>query len=176
MSNTILVTGATGTVGRELVKALTVAGADVIAMSSTGKVVEGVESRVADLADPASLAGAFRGIDTLFLLLPLQANMVELAGVGRKTANVVLGVAYEIPSGVVVDTHVTRLSNRLGFVKGENAVKIERELIPLLPESDWIDYSHLLITHGRKICKARKPQCQVCFLDDLCPKIGVSKS
>lgn len=79
MSNTILVTGATGTVGRELVKALTLAGANVIAMSSTGKAVEGVETRVADLADPTSLAGALRGIDRLFLLLPLQANMAELA-------------------------------------------------------------------------------------------------
>ncbi|MEJ0003657.1 MAG: SDR family oxidoreductase [Pararobbsia sp.] len=79
MSNTILVTGATGTVGRELVKALKAAGAHVIAMSSTGKSVEGVETRAADLADPASLAQALRGIDTLFLLLPLQANMVELA-------------------------------------------------------------------------------------------------
>ncbi|SKC64827.1 Uncharacterized conserved protein YbjT, contains NAD(P)-binding and DUF2867 domains [Burkholderia sp. YR290] len=79
MSNTILVTGATGTVGRELVKALKAAGANVIAMSSTGKAIEGVETRHADLADPASLAPALRGIDTLFLLLPLKANMVELA-------------------------------------------------------------------------------------------------
>lgn len=99
------------------------------------------------------------------------AKLVKLAGVGRKTANVVLGVSFGIASGIVVDTHVTRLSNRLGLVKGENAVQIERELIALVPKENWIAFSHWLITHGRKTCKARRPACETCFLDDVCPKL-----
>ncbi len=102
-----------------------------------------------------------------------QEAMVELAGVGRKTANVVLGVAFKIPSGVVVDTHVLRLSNRLGLAKGVDPVKVEDQLKVLLPIENWIDFSHLLITHGRQVCKARSPRCSVCFLEALCPKIGV---
>lgn len=96
--------------------------------------------------------------------------LTPLAGVGRKTANVVLGTAYGIPSGVVVDTHVSRLSYRLGLTKEDNPIAIERDLIDLLPQSDWIDFSHLLIHHGRAICKARKPQCERCFLIDVCPQ------
>lgn len=96
-------------------------------------------------------------------------ELTELSGVGRKTANVVLGVGFKIPSGIVVDTHVTRLSNRFGLVKTDNAVIIERELTPIIEKKEWIDYSHRLIDHGRKICKARKPRCQVCFLTDICP-------
>ncbi|MFS4458416.1 endonuclease III [Bdellovibrio sp. HCB2-146] len=99
--------------------------------------------------------------------------LVELAGVGRKTANVVLGNAYGIPSGVVVDTHVTRLSNRLGWVKSQNAVLIEKQLVKLVPMEDWIMLSHYLISHGRAICKARKPDCAHCFLEETCPKKGV---
>ena len=96
-------------------------------------------------------------------------ELTKLAGVGRKTANVVLGVGFKIPSGIVVDTHVTRLSNRFGFVKTENAVIIERELGEIIDKKEWIDFSHRLIDHGRKICKARKPRCEVCFLSDICP-------
>lgn len=99
--------------------------------------------------------------------------LVQLAGVGRKTANVVLGNAFDIASGIVVDTHVTRLSNRLGWVKTENAVQIERILCKVVPEEDWILLSHLLISHGRAICKARKPDCDHCFLETTCPKRGV---
>ncbi len=99
--------------------------------------------------------------------------LVELPGVGRKTANVVLGNAFDIPSGIVVDTHVTRLSNRLGWVKTENAVQIEKILCKVVPEDDWILLSHLLISHGRAICKARKPDCAHCFLETTCPKRGV---
>jgi endonuclease-3 len=101
------------------------------------------------------------------------AALVELPGVGRKTANVVLGNAFGIASGIVVDTHVTRLSNRLGWVKGENAVAIEKALIPQVPEEDWVMFSHYLISHGRAICKARKPACSHCFLEETCPKVGV---
>lgn len=99
--------------------------------------------------------------------------LVKLPGVGRKTANVVLGTAFGLPTGVVVDTHVTRLCNRLGLVKGTDAVKIERELMQLLPKKEWIDFSHRLIHHGRQICIARKPKCPECLMQNFCPKIGV---
>ena len=99
--------------------------------------------------------------------------LVQLAGVGRKTANVVLGTAFDIPSGVVVDTHVTRLSRRLGLSKESDAVKIERDLAALLPKREWINFSHRLIHHGRRVCKARRPLCDTCPLADLCPRIGV---
>lgn len=97
----------------------------------------------------------------------------ELPGVGRKTANVVLGNAYNIASGVVVDTHVTRLSNRFGWVKGTDAVKIEAQLNKMCPQKDWIMLSHYLIAHGRAICVARSPKCGICFVNDACPKRGV---
>ena len=100
-------------------------------------------------------------------------KLVKLPGVGRKTANVVLGTAFGIPSGVVVDTHVTRLSQRLGLTEHEDAVKIERDLMEQLPQEEWIDFSHRLIWHGRRICKARKPLCDQCVLNKVCPKIGV---
>ena len=95
--------------------------------------------------------------------------LITLPGVGRKTANVVLGNAYQITSGIVVDTHVTRLSNRFRWVNSENAEIIERELSPQIPREDWILISHLLIWHGRALCKARNPKCPDCFLADACP-------
>ncbi len=96
--------------------------------------------------------------------------LVVLAGVGRKTANVVLGNAFGIISGIVVDTHVSRLSYRLGWTKSDNAVVIERELEKYVETKDWIMLSHWLIAHGRKVCKARKPDCANCFLFEHCPK------
>jgi endonuclease-3 len=102
-------------------------------------------------------------------------SLVELAGVGRKTANVVLGNAFDIVSGVVVDTHVGRLSNRMGWTKSENAVMIEQDLQKIIPREHWIQISHWLITHGRATCKARKPECDTCFLFELCPKILKNK-
>ncbi|WP_081110964.1 endonuclease III [Bdellovibrio bacteriovorus] len=99
--------------------------------------------------------------------------LVELPGVGRKTANVVLGNAFGIASGIVVDTHVTRLSYRLGWTQTDNAVLIEKELVKHVPEEDWVMFSHYLISHGRAICKARKPDCSHCFLEETCPKKGV---
>ncbi len=102
-------------------------------------------------------------------------ELVKLPGIGRKTANVVLGTAYGIPSGVVVDTHVTRLCFRLGLTKHTNAVKIEQDLIKLLPEKEWINFSHRLIHHGRRICNARKPLCGECMLLAICPRIGVEE-
>jgi endonuclease-3 len=96
-----------------------------------------------------------------------------LAGVGRKTANVVLGNAFGINVGVVVDTHVTRLSNRLGLTKQTDAVKIEQELLQLVPQKSWTLFSHWLIWHGRRRCMARKPDCVNCEIKKLCPQIGV---
>lgn len=96
--------------------------------------------------------------------------LTKLPGVGRKTANVVMGNSFGIASGIVVDTHVRRLSRRLGLTHSEDPVKIEVELIPHIPKKDWVMFSHWLIWHGRKVCKARSPQCSACFLEDLCPK------
>ena len=100
-------------------------------------------------------------------------ELVALPGVGRKTANVVLGTAFRIPTGVVVDTHVTRVSHRLGLTTHTNAEKIERDLMEILPKKQWIDFSHRTIWHGRKICVARKPKCPECSMKSFCPKIGV---
>lgn len=97
-------------------------------------------------------------------------QLVELPGVGRKTANVVLGNAFGMTSGIVVDTHVGRLSQRLGWTELDDPVKIEQDLIQIIPLVDWVLIAHLLIFHGRKICKARNPDCAHCFLFDLCPK------
>ena len=96
-------------------------------------------------------------------------QLLELPGVARKTANVVLGNAFEIKSGVVVDTHVTRLSHRLNLTQQKTAEKIEQDLIELVPKKDWVIFSHLLIYHGRKVCKARNPLCAECQVEKLCP-------
>ena len=101
--------------------------------------------------------------------------LVALPGVGRKTANVVLGTAFGMPTGVVVDTHVGRLSRRMGLTKEKekDAVKVERDLMAILPKKEWIMFSHRMIHHGRKICSARKPLCDECSLTKFCPKVGV---
>jgi endonuclease-3 len=96
-------------------------------------------------------------------------ELQKLPGVGRKTANVVLGNAYAINEGVTVDTHVTRLSGLLGLSRGTDAVKIEQELMRLYPQADWGLLSHLLISHGRQVCVARRPKCGECVLARLCP-------
>lgn len=96
-------------------------------------------------------------------------QLLGLPGVARKTANVVLGNAFGISSGVVVDTHVTRLSHRLGLSAQKTAEKIELDLIAVVPKKDWIVFSHLLIAHGRAICKARTPLCAECVVERLCP-------
>lgn len=102
-------------------------------------------------------------------------SLTSLPGVGRKTANVVLGNAYGLATGIVVDTHVKRLSYRLGLTKAKTPEKVEVDLLKLVPQSDWIQFSHWLIFHGRQICKARKPQCEKCVLEGVCPQIGVAK-
>jgi endonuclease-3 len=96
-------------------------------------------------------------------------ELVKLPGVGRKTANVILGNAYDKNEGVVVDTHVGRLSLRLGLTKHTDPVKIEQDLMQLFPRERWTMLSHLLIEHGRQICDARRPKCELCVLNDVCP-------
>jgi endonuclease-3 len=102
----------------------------------------------------------------------MMDELTPLAGVGRKTANVVLGNAFGINVGVAVDTHVTRLSNRLGLTKQMDAVKIEQELMQLVPQPKWSLFSHWLIWHGRRRCDARKPDCVNCEIKDRCPSAG----
>ena len=97
---------------------------------------------------------------------------LELPGVARKTANVVLGTAYALPTGIVVDTHVKRVAARLGLTTEEDPEKIERDLMQLLPQDRWIGFSHQLILHGRAICQARRPQCESCSLAPHCPSAG----
>ena len=101
-------------------------------------------------------------------------SLVRLAGVGRKTANVVLGTAFGLATGVVVDTHVGRLSRRLGLTSERDAVKVERDLIRLLPKKEWIQFSHRMIHHGRAICSARRALCEDCSMKRFCPKVGVT--
>lgn len=96
-------------------------------------------------------------------------ELLELPGVARKTANVVLGNAFGVKAGVVVDTHVTRLSRRLGFTRERQAEKIESDLIQIVPKRDWVIFPHLLIYHGRRICKARNPLCADCVIEKYCP-------
>jgi len=100
---------------------------------------------------------------------PRMEDLVTLPGVGRKTANVVLGQAFGITSGVVVDTHVQRLAQRLAFTEEEDPVKIESDLMSVFPEKDWIDVGSILILHGRRTCKARTPDCPSCPVSDRCP-------
>jgi endonuclease-3 len=100
-------------------------------------------------------------------------ELIELPGVGRKTANVVLGNAFNKNLGIVVDTHVARLSHRFGLTREEDPVKIEQDLIPLFPREQWTMVSHLLIEHGRQICDARRPKCEICPLNDICPSSRV---
>lgn len=100
--------------------------------------------------------------------------LTRLAGVGRKTANVVMGNAFGIASGVVVDTHVRRITNRLGLTQRQDPEKIEEDLVGIVPKKDWVDFSHLLIHHGRKTCDARRPDCPACPIRADCPSNGMS--
>ena len=102
-------------------------------------------------------------------------ELIQLAGIGRKTANVILGNAFGIP-GLPVDTHVRRLSQRMGLTVLDDPVKIERELNELVPVKDWTDFSHRVIYHGRRVCFARKPRCSQCVVAQICPKVGVTNA
>lgn len=101
-------------------------------------------------------------------------DLVKLPGVGRKTANVILGNAFNIP-GITVDTHMGRLSRRMGLTKQTDPVKVELDLMQLVPKKEWTRFSHIMIYHGRAICNARKPLCSKCSVEKLCPKVGVTK-
>jgi endonuclease-3 len=100
-------------------------------------------------------------------------ELTKLPGVGRKTANVLLGTAFGIATGVVVDTHVKRIAHLLGLTKHTNPEKIEQDLMKLLPETEWVNFAHRLIHHGRRICIARRPKCPECPLLKLCPRVGL---
>ena len=118
-----------------------------------------------------NLSGAAQALLALYQgkMPKTLGEMIQIPGVGRKTANVVLGEVYGISEGITVDTHVTRLSNRLGWTKHQDAVKIERDLIQIVPREEWLTFSHRLIQHGRKVCDARKPLCGACTLAKWCP-------
>ena len=106
--------------------------------------------------------------------LPQQLDaLVELPGIGRKTANVVLGTAFGIASGIAVDTHVARVSRRLGLTENKDPNKIEQDLMEQIPRKQWVTFSHQMIHHGRRICSARKPKCDECPMVSFCPRIGV---
>jgi endonuclease-3 len=100
-------------------------------------------------------------------------QLISLPGVGRKTASVVLGTWFGIPSGIVVDTHVRRITNLLGLTKSQNPEIIERDLMLIIPKSEWINFSHRLIHHGRQICIARRPKCTDCAIIKYCPRVGL---
>lgn len=102
-------------------------------------------------------------------------ELLSLPGVARKTANVVLGTAYGIAFGVVVDTHVFRLSHRLGLAREKTPEKVEKELMKKIPQAEWTNFSHRLIHHGRRVCAARNPRCGDCALENSCPKVGVER-
>ncbi len=101
-------------------------------------------------------------------------SLTALPGVGRKTANVVLGTAFGLATGVVVDTHVKRLACRLGLSSRKTPEQIEQDLMQTVPRQQWVDLSHRLIHHGRRVCLARRPKCEICSLEKICPKFGVS--
>lgn len=103
-------------------------------------------------------------------------EILTLNGVARKTANVVLGNAFGIASGVVVDTHVLRLSGRLGLTKQKTPEKVEKDLAKIVPKKDWVMFPHWIITHGRTSCKAISPKCEGCVLEDICPKVGLKSA
>lgn len=100
-------------------------------------------------------------------------EMIQLPGVARKTANVVLGNAYGVVEGIAVDTHVKRISNRLGITVQSDPEKIERDLMALIPKDTWYNFTYLFIEHGRAVCDAKKPKCEVCVLNDICPSVAI---
>ena len=121
-----------------------------------------------------SILGAARRIVEVYggVVPDSMAELVTLPGVARKTANIVLSAGYGRAEGIAVDTHAGRLARRLGLSREEDPVKVERDLMALLPRKDWLDFNVLLVEHGRAICQARKPDCPACFLGGLCPSAG----
>lgn len=148
-----------------------------LAVAKQSDVEEVVHSTGFFRAKAANLIGMASGLvkDHNGELPRTLAELTALPGVGRKTANVLLGTAFAIPSGVVVDTHVKRITTLLGLTEATSAERIEQDLMALLPESEWINFSHRLIHHGRRICIARRPKCDECPLRPHCPRIGLSE-
>lgn len=176
--------------------------ATILAAQSTDRMVNTVTPRLFEkYPDPASLAAA--SIDELEPMIvstgffrnkaksilgaaraivdehggevpSTMDDLTNLPGVGRKTANVVLGNAFGLNEGIVVDTHVRRVANRLALTRSEDPVQIEQDLMPLVPKKDWKIFSHRVIDHGRTICHAKKPLCDECLLADVCPSAGVA--
>ena len=123
-----------------------------------------------------SILGAARRIVEVYggVVPDSMAELVTLPGVARKTANIVLSAGYGKAEGIAVDTHAGRLARRLGLSREEDPVKVERDLMALLPRKDWLDFNVLLVEHGRALCRARKPDCPACFLGGLCPSAGAA--
>lgn len=146
-----------------------------LAKAPVDKVEEVVKSTGFYRAKAANLVGMAKGlVENHGGELPQTIEeLTALPGVGRKTANVLLGTAFGIASGVVVDTHVKRISNLLGLTTSDNAEQIERDLMALLPSSEWVNFSHRLIHHGRQICIARRPKCPECTLLPYCDRVGL---
>jgi len=148
---------------------------EVLARADPGEVEETIRSTGFFRNKTRSLIGMARALvaDHRGEVPRTMEDLRTLPGVGRKTANVVLGNAFGINEGVTVDTHVTRLSRLLGLTRHDDPVKIEQDLMPLFPREDWALLSHLLIFHGRRVCIARRPRCPECVLADLCPSAAV---
>lgn len=148
---------------------------EALAMADPRELEEAVKSTGFFRNKTRSLLGMAGGLlDNFGGAVPDQMDdLVTLPGVGRKTANVILGTAFGKPAGVVVDTHVGRLSRRLGLTRLSDPVKVERVLMKLFPQKNWTLLSHLLIFHGRRVCVARRPRCAECVLNDLCPSSEV---
>ncbi|MEZ6056751.1 MAG: endonuclease III [Planctomycetaceae bacterium] len=147
-----------------------------LAAATQGQVEKIVQSTGFFRAKASNLRGmAQRLVDVYGGEVPASlAELVTLPGVGRKTANVVLGTSFGIASGVVVDTHVRRISNLLGLTESQNPEIIERDLMELLKPKEWVQFSHRLIHHGRQVCIARRPRCPTCPLLKHCPRIGLA--
>ena len=148
---------------------------EALAMADPRELEEAVKSTGFFRNKTRSLLGMAGGLlDNFGGAVPDQMDdLVTLPGVGRKTANVILGTAFGKPAGVVVDTHVGRLSRRLGLTRLADPVKVEAVLMKLFPQKNWTLLSHLLIFHGRRVCVARRPRCAECVLNDLCPSSEV---
>jgi endonuclease III len=151
--------------------------ADAMAAADPDEIVELVRSTGFYRNKAKNIQGACRKIMTEFggKVPQRMEELLTLPGVARKTANVVLAHAFGINAGVTVDTHVKRLSGRLGFTKHTDPVKIERDLMKLIPQLDWENWSIRLIYHGRAVCTARNPACDRCLLADLCPSVDTTK-
>ncbi len=149
--------------------------ASALAQAGPGELEEVIRSTGFFHSKAASLLGMAQGlVERHGGDVPADMDaLTALPGIGRKTANVVLGTAFGQASGIVVDTHVARVSRRLALTVEKDPERIERDLMDLLPRTSWVPFAHRLILHGRRVCTARKPDCARCPLDPLCPKTGV---